>query len=142
MSDSVRLAAPQDAAMIAAIHVASWQETYPGLLPCAAIDRHDAMSRRTLWQAAIASGHSRIAVIPDIGFAAMGSQRDPSLAVDHPDELLALYVLRQHQGQGHGHALLSTVRGRAPFTAWVLCGNTRAQAFYARLGGKELRREC
>ncbi|MBU9697608.1 GNAT family N-acetyltransferase [Rhodobacteraceae bacterium HSP-20] len=141
MGNLVRLAYPEDAAMIAAIHVTSWHETYPGLLPRAEIDRHDTTSRRSLWQAAIASGHSRIAVIPDIGFAAMGRQRDPSLADDYPDELLALYVLRQHHGQHHGRALLSAVRGHAPFTAWVLSGNTRAQDFYARLGARELRRE-
>ncbi len=141
MGDAVRRACPEDAEMIAAIHVASWHETYASLLPRAAIDRHDKASRRTLWQAALTANRSRIAVIPDIGFAAMGPQRDPSLSTDHPDELTALYVLRRHHGQGHGRALLSAVRGRAPFTAWVLSGNTRAQGFYARLGATELRRE-
>jgi GNAT superfamily N-acetyltransferase len=141
MGDPPRKARPEDAEMIAALHVTAWQETYGTLLPRAEIDRHDIASRRALWQAALTSPRSRIAIIPDIGFAAMGPQRDPSLSADYPDELLALYVLRRHHGQGHGDALLSAVRGRAPFTAWVLSGNTRAQTFYARRGGTELRQE-
>lgn len=126
--------------MIAAIHVACWEETYATLLPRAEIDRYDIAFRRSLWQTALASAQSRIAVVPDMGFAAMGPQRDPDLSEEYPDELLALYVLRRHHGQGLGQALLSAVRGRAPFTAWVLSGNTPAQTFYARNGGRELRR--
>lgn len=141
MSDPPRKARPEDAEMIAALHVTSWHETYGTLLPKAEIDRYDIASRRTLWQTALTAARSRIGVIPHIGFAAMGPQRDPSLSADYPDELLALYVLRRHHGQGHGRALLSAVQGTAPFTAWVLSGNTRAQDFYDRLGGTELRRE-
>ena len=138
---SPRPAAPSDAEEIAAIHVLSWQETYAGLLPDTEIARHGLASRTALWHAAIASGRSRVALIPGCGFAAMGPQRDAALAASHPEELLALYVLRKHHGQGHGKALLAAVRGDAAFTTWVLAGNTRAERFYSRSGGIALRRE-
>ncbi len=138
---SPRPAAPSDAEEIAAIHVQSWQETYPSLLPSSEIARYDLTARNALWQSAIASGRSRIALIPGCGFAAMGPQRDAALAASHPEELLALYVLRKHHGQGHGKALLAAVQSDAAFTTWVLAGNTRAERFYSRRGGIALRRE-
>ena len=71
----------------------------------------------------------------------MGPQRDAALSESHPEELLALYVLKAHHGQGLGMALLASARSNAAFTTWVLAGNTRAEGFYHRNGGVELRRE-
>ena len=141
MSELARPALLTDVEEIAYIHVTGWLETYSTLLPTSEIGRHDVATRGALWASVISAGKARVAVIPKIGFAAMGPQRDASLALNYPDELLALYVLRQHHGQGHGRALLSAVRESAPFTAWVLSGNTRAEHFYARLGATELCRE-
>jgi GNAT superfamily N-acetyltransferase len=70
----------------------------------------------------------------------MGPQRDPAMSGDHPEELLALYILRLHQGKGFGRRLLNEVRSELPFTAWVLAGNTGAERFYAAMGGRALRR--
>ena len=134
------IATVEDAAEIAALHVASWRETYPGLLPEAEIARQDEAARQALWTAVLQQGKTRVSLLPGIGFAAMGPQRDPLLSADWPEELVALYVLRRHQGRGNGRILLRHVCARAPFTAWVLAGNTRAESFYAAIGGQEIRR--
>lgn len=133
-------ATAEHAAEIAALHVACWHETYPGLLPEAEIARHDEAARQALWSALLQQGRTRVALLPGVGFAAMGPQRDPDLSADWPEELVALYILHRHQGRGMGRLLLEQVRGRLPFTAWVLAGNTRAEGFYAAMGGQEIRR--
>jgi len=141
MSDPFPISASlENSAEIAALHVASWRETYPGLLPEAEIARHDEVARQALWTAVLHQGKTRISLLPGIGFAAMGPQRDPHLSADWPEELVALYVMRGHQGRGIGRLLLRHVLARAPFTAWVLAGNTRAEGFYAAMGGREIRR--
>ncbi|MGL4235500.1 GNAT family N-acetyltransferase [Tabrizicola sp.] len=133
---------PADAAMLARIHIAAWQETYTGLLPDDEIARASNPERRLAqWTGAIARNESRIALIDDLGFAQMGHQRDPELAaLGYPEELWAIYLLRAAQGRGLGAALLRFALGPAPqpFTALVLSGNHVAAAFYTRQGGRLL----
>lgn len=76
-----RMPEPQDAVMLARIHIAAWQETYAGLLPMDEIERASDFDRRLAqWTAAIVSPELRIAMIDDLGFAQVGPQRDPGLA--------------------------------------------------------------
>lgn len=132
----IHSATPDDIDMLARIHVQAWQETYAGLLPPSEIARRDIATRRAQWQHQIAAGTSRIAVVPDQGFAQMGPQRDaPLQAAGYGDELYALYLLRAGQGRGLGRALFDAVRGDAAFSALVLDGNVRACAFYEAVGG-------
>ncbi|GAA1188548.1 GNAT family N-acetyltransferase [Nesterenkonia xinjiangensis] len=49
-------------------------------------------------------------------------------------EVKALYVLAEVYGTGVGHALLTSGIGEDPAYLWVLAGNDRAIAFYARQG--------
>lgn len=132
----LRPATVADAPMLARLHVQTWRETYPGLLPDAEIASRTIETRTAQWTAQFAAGTSRIVVIPDLGFAQSGPQRgDLSLAPRYPDELQALYLLRAGQGRGLGQALFQAVRGEVPFTAMVLDANTRACRFYERYGG-------
>lgn len=136
-----RLAIPEDAADLARIHVRAWAETYAGLLPPDEIARRDEAARRAQWQAAIGRGGTRIVILPGRGFAQAGPQRDAALAAQGwPDELYALYLLADAQGQGLGRVLLRAALGPAarPFSALVIAGNVRASAFYARCGGRVL----
>lgn len=130
----IRPAVPSDADMLARIHVQAWQETYPGLLPPEEIAARDLPFRLRQWRGALACGRTRIRVLPDLGFAQVGPQRDPKLAESYPDELYCLYLLRKAQGQGSGRAFLTAVRGSRPMTALVLQGNTRACTFYTASG--------
>lgn len=85
--------------------------------------------------------HSRVAELPDgtiIGLA-MGGPADPELG--HDAEIYALAVHPDHQGRGHGHALLRVAAadlsadGFGSLAIRVLAVNERARRFYTSLGG-------
>ena len=133
----IRPATPADAAMIARVHYRAWAETYPGLLPPEEIERATEDGRRAWWARALAQGGTRVAVAPDLGFAAMGAQRDAGLAGRYPDELHAIYVLRAAQGRGLGRALLGAVWGGRAATALVVEG-VPACRFYERMGARHV----
>lgn len=135
----IRPATLSDAPMIARVNVQAWAETYPGMLPESEIARRTYDVRLAQWTAQIGSGKSRIYVLPDLGFAQVGPQRTPEwLEAGYVEELLALYLLRSAQGQGHGRALLQAARSDAGFTAIVLEANARAVRFYEAAGGQLL----
>ena len=144
-----RLALVADAHDIARVHVASWRETYPGLLPdpyLAAMDVGDYEDRwaRTLQDpyhrsaVFVAEEHGRV-----VGFASCGRERDGDPRYE--GELYAIYVLSDAQGRGHGSALVQAaaaalaIRGMTSMVVWVLRENWRARGFYERLGGVYVR---
>lgn len=135
----IRPATPDDIDMLASIHVRAWRETYPGLLPESEIAARGPEVRRRQWAGQIARGQSRIAILPDLGFAQAGPQRDAILRADDiPQELYAIYLLRAAQGRGFGRALLAavTMPDAGPMSALVLDGNAPAKAFYAATGAE------
>jgi GNAT superfamily N-acetyltransferase len=144
-----RPAVGSDAAEIASIHVHSWRETYPGMLPdryLAAMDVHEYEDR---WLRTIQDPYRRSAVFVAeenghvVGFASGGRERDGDARYD--GELYAIYLPLAAQGRGHGRALLEAVatalaiRSMTSMVAWVLRENVRARGFYERLGGAILR---
>ena len=138
MSD-VRKATPDDVEMLARIHVTAWRETYPGLIPEAEIAARDMKVRRKQWTNQIARGQSRIAVVPDLGFAQAGPQRDAALRdAGISQELYAIYLLRSGQRRGLGRALLAAVTDpeAGPMSALVVDGNDAAIAFYRATGAR------
>ena len=64
---SIRPATPDDAAMIARVHVTAWGETYGGLLLPEDILAQTEPARRAFWARALREGASRVAVAPDAG---------------------------------------------------------------------------
>jgi GNAT superfamily N-acetyltransferase len=122
--------------------VQAWAETYAGLLPAQEIAARDHAVRLRQWQGQIGAGRSRVLILPGVGFAQAGPQRDAALAAAWPEELYALYVLRAAHGTGAGSALLRAILPAGRFTALVLEGNDRAIAFYRRSGGRELARQA
>ena len=135
----VRLATPADADEIARLHVQSWQEAYADLLPRKVIDSYDFAYRQAIWTKATASGATRIAIAPGLGFAQVGPQREDWLKEQgFPSELWCLYVLREAYGAGVARELMEMALGPAPdpFTATVFADNRRACAFYQKQGGK------
>jgi ribosomal protein S18 acetylase RimI-like enzyme len=135
----LRRATPEDAAAIAAIQVAGWRETYPGILPEEYLAALSVERRAEAWRKMLADGAS-VQIAEGSGFAVVGAQRDDALAAEWPDELQAIYVLRKHQGRGLGRALLRAALGAdpRPFSAFVLEGNDRALGFYLGTGAVEL----
>jgi len=139
-------AGPADAAELARVHVASWRETYPGILPQASLDAmsleaHERRFRRDLLRAKagdvvlLAEGADGAA-----GYAAGSRLRTADRPADA--EVFTLYLLRKAQGLGLGRALLSAAarilaaEGAGSLMLTVLSGNRHARRFYEHLGGE------
>lgn len=121
----VRAAAPEDAAAVAHVHVASREATMPYLPPRRRSDaevvawvRDVVLREATVWVAVDREGEV-------VGYAAVEG-----------DELDALYLLAGVLRQGIGSALLSAAKAHRPggLTLAVFQKNTGARAFYARHG--------
>ncbi len=156
---TVRGARPEDSDGIAHVQGTSWEESYRGLLPDAAIDAFTApgvLEKR--WGERLHSTdpnpyHTLVAVEPSaaggetvVGFIGGGPSRDPDLGC--PGEVVALYLLASHHGRGIGRALWEAAvadleaRELTPGHVWVLAGNPTIE-FYRHVGATEFaRRPC
>ena len=139
-------AGPADAAELAQVHVRSWRETYPELLPAGFLERmsSDAHARRWAWRLARGGEITLAAEGPEglAGYVSAERARRPANAVAE-GEITTLYVLQRAQGLGLGRALFEAAaralaaQGATSLIVWVLSENRAARAFYQRLGGVE-----
>ncbi len=141
----IRLANPDDAPAIAAVHVNSWRETYAGIIPASYLERLDIAERQKIWTHAIKSGQPvHVAVVGDtvVGFANGGKNRDKD--TPYAGELYAIYLLKAFQKRGIGRRLFDSVvadlvsEQLLPFTTWVLADNPTLD-FYKHTGGRIIR---
>ncbi len=143
----VRRATTADAAGIASVHVHSWLAAYRGLMPDDMLDSLSVEERTESWLRFLepGSGGPLVLVAGDgdgiAGFSALSLPSRDEDADAHTAELSALYVLPARWRGGVGSALLDASRAELPaegrwqaLTLWVLPGNERALAFYARHG--------
>lgn len=149
----LREASEGDAAALGALHVASWRETYSGVMPdnivsAATVEARTVMWAQILHNPARANCTAVFAVEADahlVGFGACGAQRDTMLAdAGFGGEIGAIYVLRSHQGRGAGRSLMRAMsqallaQGLGAANLWVLRENAAARGFYAALGGESV----
>ncbi|QGQ19118.1 GNAT family N-acetyltransferase [Cellulomonas sp. JZ18] len=136
---SVRRASPDDAAACAAVHHASWVETYATLLP-AGHWRSDTQERRTATWRRWLAGDGVVPVVESgariVGLAFAAASRHVG---EHQPvrvrEVYLLYVLASYHGTGAGQALLDVVvPPHEPGQLWVAESNPRARRFYERNG--------
>lgn len=144
-----RPAVAADAAVIAAVHVDSWRETYAGMLPDRYLATMDVRYYEDRWLRTIQDPYHRSVVFVTeedgqvVGFASCGRERDGDERYD--GELYAIYLRVAAQHRGHGRALVAAaadalaIRGMTSMVAWVLRQNAAARGFYERLGGVYLR---
>lgn len=137
----------EDAAALAAAHLAAWDETYGQLLGPAALGFRTLAQRHTQWAEWLAGGSGSVAFLARddkgavLGFAGCGRVREPGLVADA--EISPIYLLRRAQGQGIGRALMREAArhlaagGARSAGLRVMGVNQSARAFYARLGGIE-----
>jgi GNAT superfamily N-acetyltransferase len=147
---SYRVAGVGDAAAIAAVHVASWQTTYPGIVAQSYIDSLSIDERRLVWERRLrgdAGPVSDVALAETapgamVGFASGGQIREPYPGFDA--ELHAIYILKHAQRHGVGRGLvaewaaLAVARGFRSAVVRVLAANP-ACGFYQRLGARRIK---
>lgn len=144
----IRDARAEDADSIAGVHVRSWQAAYRGLIDQSVLDGLSVEERAGGWRRIIAEPlptglGTLVAVRGDrlVGWASLGSGRDPDGLAD--GEVYGIYADPAAWSTGAGHALLEAAEqriaeaGYARAYLWVLDGNDRADAFYARHGWDE-----
>lgn len=139
----IRQAVLSDAGAIAAVHVASWRESYQGMVPDDYLAALDVDQRAASWRAALESGTPEIWVASDadrvVGWIAFAAARDAD-AAPTTGEIWALYLRRSHWQRQLGAALLKTAcaclsqRGFESVVLWVFARNERARRFYERSG--------
>lgn len=141
---TLRPATAADAPLIAAMHTASWQATYRGLLPAEFLEREAGDERAAWWRARMEApgGDRRLVLIAELdertpaGFVCVERQPDSPWGV----LLDNLHALPTHQGIGVGKRLMQAAqewarsRGEKQLYLYVLEGNMPAIAFYERQG--------
>lgn len=142
----IRWASVADAEGMARVHVGSWEATYRGLMPDAVIDRLTVEVRTAAWTTALSDPEPRTAAFVAehggelVGLSWVGPTRDQDLDAEKVGEVLALYVLADHWGHGHGKNLmvrsLDWLRsdGFSAAMLWVLDANKIGRTFYERGG--------
>lgn len=139
---TVRPARLADADEIAAVHVATWQHAYAGLLPDDFLAGLDVNQRAGRWRTRISEPGNDIFVLVFEqlgrvrGFVSGGPSRDGGAG----GEVYAIYVDPACQGQGAGAWLLAAAARRlaeSGFTEaslWVLADNHPSRRFYESRG--------
>ena len=136
----IRPARSDVAPALALLHVEVWEAAYGSLMPAEVFTARRAglAERVDRWREILRTSPARTLVALDpasqrlLGFSSDGPARDDDLAGGR--ELWALYVDAAAWGTGVGHALIGEAIGEDPASLWVLRGNDRALAFYARHG--------
>ncbi len=142
---TIREAAPEDAAAIAAVQVRTWYAAYAGMLPQDHLDRRTIELRTAQWNDRFQAGDHEVFVACSdngsvVAFASGGASTEPVDGFD--GEIGTIYVLPEAQGQGLGKRLLRAVvtalRAKGFQSAWlrVLSDNTPARRFYEKLGAE------
>jgi ribosomal protein S18 acetylase RimI-like enzyme len=139
----VETAVLEDAHAIAAVHVASWQVAYAGLLPAEYLASLSVAQREATWKESLERGNPQLLVARSerdvVGFVAFGPSRDNG-AMAGCGEVWALYLAPEVWSQGVGRMLwLASLermleQGFTTITLWVIAQNERAIRFYGAAG--------
>lgn len=130
----VREPVAADAEALAALHVATWRETYGHLLPGDFFGDEVLARRRRMWTRILAEPRPEhvVRVVESdgtlIGLAMSG------ISGDGMPHLYMLYVVADHHGTGIGQRLFEAVIPPGAAVLWVAKENPRAIAFYRRNG--------
>lgn len=152
---TIRRARASDAAAMARVHLASWRNTYAGLLPRDDLIGLSALREGAQYEQAILErrgGHAAFVAVADgfetpgggvVGFVTGGLSRRPQIA---EGEVETLYLLDDMHGRGVGRRMMRAMAshlaslGAQSAFAWVLAANP-SRWFYERLGARLAARE-
>jgi len=140
----IRIAGPNDAAAIAALHAESWRNSYRGILADDYLDGRILLERIAVWRERFRAPKPRqyVVVAEDqgavVGFACAYGNADDRWGTN----LDNIHVLPAQKRKGIGAGLIANVaswssenhQGKGLFL-WVFERNLPARHFYERLGG-------
>lgn len=135
----IRLARVEDALLIAAVHVLSWQKIYRGIMPDPFLDNLNTAQRGEHWKQLLSQEHGvHVVCINGVlaGFSSTQIQRKRSGTA----ELSAIYIHPDHWGKGLGKALFKSScealkhLGLKRLMLWVATDNVQARNFYSHMG--------
>lgn len=148
MSYIIRTATSQDASGMAAVHIQSWLETYPGVMPQQKLDSLNLEASTRNWSNAIAT--CEVVMVAElegriIGFVSGGKNRsqedcETGLANFCDAELAAMYMFAEFHGRGIGRAMFEAFTSRLrslgykQMAIWVAAKNS-STGFYRKMGG-------
>jgi len=150
---TIRPATDADVLPMAKVHIVSWRETYPGLLPDPMLARLSVANEAIRWQRMLDRPRAwggAMAFVADqqgsiVGYGSCAEQRTLLLRDrGFTGEINELYVLSSAQRQGAGSGLMVAMasalldRGHRAVSLWVLEQNRIARRFYESLGGTQI----
>ncbi len=140
---SIRSAVAADARALAEMHVASWKETYQGLISDSYLDSLSMDIRQQAWKDHLAHPSVHTLLLKQgkvlVGFVSYGPSRDKD-AGKYTGEIYGIYLLKRVWRKGYGEMMMSMAmaalvqEGYTQATLWVLENNQRAISFYLALG--------
>ncbi|WAP67156.1 GNAT family N-acetyltransferase [Jiella pelagia] len=142
ITTAIRFAETRDAAALARVHESAWRGAYAGLIPHGCLNAIVQRRESSWWQRAVHSGAGILVVEfggETVGYATMGRNRTPALAVE--GEVYELYLKPSCQGVGFGRRLFGACqkllreRSLDSHAVWALADNSMATGFYERMGG-------
>ncbi len=141
---TTRLAVPDDAPAIAALHAAAWRYAYRGIIPGVALERM-IVRRGPAWWAKRTGPRGGTLLLEFDGRIAGYTTFGPSRLGGRPrtGEIFELYVEPECHGAGFGRLLFEAARSRLAaagirgLVVWALAENGLARGFYAAMGGHE-----
>lgn len=140
---TIRMAKKEDAAKIMEVNIKTWETAYASIVDPKFIEKrwqtYDASVERIASQIQNLEMTIFVAEIDGVivGFASGGESRGARFE----KELYAIYVIKEAQGLGIGHALFDRIKtlfiaqGAKQMIIWALAENPYRK-FYERLGGK------
>ncbi len=140
-----RRPSPDEAAVMAALHIACWRECYVDIVPIALMEKSTASSRLPIWHEALADPRRAVFAAYEgetaVGFIIVGKSKEPNF--DGEDgHIAAIYLRASHCRQGIGTRLISMAakqwidQGGNSLSLSVLTKNVSARRFYEALGAR------
>ncbi len=149
----IRTATSGDIPAIAALHIEGWKAAYGGVVDQGYLDSLTVEKRIEDWTGWMASGESTVFIAEEAGvpagFVVIGRTKTPPpgsspIRPSHSGEIYALYLDPGFWRKGIGTALIKHAarelknRKHGAICLWVLDANTRAKAFYEKMGGQKI----
>ncbi|PZO81746.1 MAG: N-acetyltransferase [Micavibrio aeruginosavorus] len=150
---NIRAATKDDIPTIASLHIEGWKGAYGGIVDQAYLDSLTVEKRTADWTQWMEADESTVFIAEEegkpAGFVVIGRTKTPPpgsspIRPSHSGEIYALYLHPDFWRRGIGTALIKHAarelkeRKHSTVCLWVLDANTRARAFYEKMGGQKL----